>query len=229
VPPVRRSQFRTARRPLPPVLAAAGIGAAAVALLLVAGLVLGRWSLSADRWLLLSLRTAADPAVPVGPGWLRRFLTDVTALGGGSVLTLVVLGTVGLLAVRRQWALAGLTLAACWSGGRVVALLKDHVGRARPDVVPHLIQVREMSFPSGHAASSAVVYLTLAVLATQGVREPAVRGYLVGAAVALVGLIGFSRVYLGVHWPSDVAAGWSFGTLWALAWWRLGAGVRAGG
>lgn len=199
-----------------------------MALLLGIGLLVGRWTFAFDRWLLLSLRVPGDLGTPVGPAWLRKLMIDVTALGGGAVLTLVVLAVVGLLLVRRLWLSALLTAAAAWSGGFAVSMLKEHVSRARPRIVPHLVEVRELSFPSGHAASSAVVYLTLAGLATQVVRERAARTYLVTVAVLLVGLIGFSRVYLGVHFPSDVLAGWSFGTLWALAWWRLGAGLRAG-
>jgi len=219
-----RASARAGR--LPPALAAAGIGAAALALLLGIGLLVGRWTFVFDRWLLLSLRVPSDLATPVGPVWLRRLMTDVTALGGGAVLTLVVLAVVGLLLVRRLWLSALLTGAAAWSGGFAVSLLKEHVSRARPRIVPHLVEVRELSFPSGHAASSAVVYLTLAGLATQMVREREARTYLIVVAVLLVGMIGFSRVYLGVHYPSDVLAGWSFGTLWALAWWRLGADAR---
>jgi undecaprenyl-diphosphatase len=83
-----------------------------------------------------------------------------------------------------------------------------------------------MSFPSGHSANSAIVYLTLATLLTQAIRGAALRRYVVGAAIALVFAIGVSRVYLGVHWPSDVLAGWSFGALWALGWWAIGARIR---
>ena len=90
--------------------------------------------------------------------------------------------------------------------------------------MPHLVEAAGRSFPSGHSTDSAVVYLTMAALATRLVATRAARGYLVGLAVLLVGAIGISRIYLGVHWPSDVATGWSVGTLWALGWWRLGAG-----
>jgi undecaprenyl-diphosphatase len=99
--------------------------------------------------------------------------------------------------------------------------------RARPDLVPHLVDAGGYSFPSGHATSSAVVYLTLASLAGQVTPNRAARRYLLVVAVLLVGAIGCSRVYLGVHWPSDVLAGWSFGTLWALGWWTATARARA--
>ncbi len=78
-----------------------------------------------------------------------------------------------------------------------------------------------------HAANSATVYLTVAALSTQVLRQSAARTYTVVVAVLLVGAIGLSRIYLGVHWPTDVLAGWSFGTLWALAWWWATERARA--
>ena len=126
----------------------------------------------------------------------------------------------------RRWASALLTAAATLSAGLMVTLLKAEVGRPRPTIVPHLVDASGLSFPSGHSAGSAAVYLTVAALATQVVEGEAVRRYLIAVAVLLVGAIGVSRVYLGVHWPSDVMAGWSFGTLWALGWWTLGARFR---
>ena len=107
-----------------------------------------------------------------------------------------------------------------------VALLKTHVGRARPTLVPHWAAVNHQSFPSGHATSSAVIYLTLAAIAGLVVEDRAARAYLMVLAIVLTGAIGVSRVYLGVHWPSDVLAGWSFGTLWAIGWWRATAALR---
>ena len=205
---------------------AAGICLGAVALLLLFALLISPLPFAWDRTVMLAMRTPGDLGVPVGPPGLLAFMRDVTALGGGRLLTLIAIAVAALLVVRRLYLSAFLTVLACWSGGQVVALVKQHVGRARPDIVPRLIEVRELSCPSGHAASSAVVYLTLAALALQAVRERRVRTYIAACAVLLVATIGISRVYLGVHWPSDVLAGWSFGTLWALGWWRLGAAVR---
>ncbi|WP_375402097.1 phosphatase PAP2 family protein [uncultured Sphingomonas sp.] len=197
-----------------------------MSLLLLFARLIDRWPLMWDRAIMLALRIPGDPATPIGPAWLLPFMRDVTALGGGLLLTLIVVAVAGLLVVRRLYRSALMIVLASWSGGQVVALVKQQVGRARPDIVPRLVDVRELSFPSGHAASSAVVYLTLAALGAQTVREPRVRTYLLACAVILVGTIGISRVYLGVHWPSDVLAGWSFGALWALGWWRLGAEIR---
>ena len=124
--------------------------------------------------------------------------------------------------IRRYWFTLALVLAGTVSGSVVVILTKNLVGRARPTLTDHLVQVSSLSFPSGHAANSAIVYLTMAVLINRTVSDRIGRAYISAAAVLLVGLIGFSRIYVGVHWPSDVLAGWAFGTLWAVAWWAIG-------
>jgi membrane-associated phospholipid phosphatase len=219
--------MRVGARVLPPVLVGAGVAALAVVLLLALGMLVGRWPLAWDRAVVVALRRADAPGVVIGPAAVAGAAESFTALGSGPVLTLVVAGAAGLLLVQRLWLTALLTVAATLSGSLAVAWIKTLVARARPALVPHLAQVRDLSFPSGHAANSAVVYLTLAGLATQVVRRRAPRRYLLGCAAVLVALIGASRVVLGVHWPSDVLAGWSFGTLWALAWWALGAEARA--
>jgi undecaprenyl-diphosphatase len=179
-----------------------------------------------DRAIMLALRSPGDLATPIGPAWLRQTMVDVTALGGGTVLTIVVVLTLGFLLVGRHYLTAALVFGGTVSGSNAVALGKRLVGRDRPALVDHLVEVASASFPSGHAANSAIVYLTIALTVMQIVPGRAARWYLFGATIALVMLIGFSRVYLGVHWPSDVLAGWSAGALWALAWWALGAWLR---
>ncbi|WP_375381627.1 phosphatase PAP2 family protein [uncultured Sphingomonas sp.] len=221
--PSPRSALVPSPRGLSGVAAAAGLGAGALALVLLVGVFAGPGPFAIDRALLLALRRPGDPATPIGPAWLLPAMRDVTALGGPTVLTLVVIAVTGLLLVVHRRRTAMLLLAATISGAALVALVKGHVGRARPEIVPHLVDATGRSFPSGHSTDSAVVYLTMAALAARLVTTRAARGYVVGLAVALVGAIGVSRVYLGVHWPSDVATGWSVGTLWALGWWRLGA------
>ena len=205
---------------MPGPLAGAGIVASAVAVLLLGGLLVGRYPFGFDRAILTGLRHWS------GPAWLPGAAVNVTALGSGVVLTIVVLIAAGFLLVQRLPLTAAAVAAACWSGGRVVDLVKDWVARARPELVPHLVPVTHASFPSGHSASSAVCYLTLAALASQVTRDRAAKRYLFAVAILLVGAIGSSRVYLGVHWPSDVIAGWCFGTLWALGWWLLTARAR---
>jgi len=172
-----------------------------------------------DRHLILALRHA--DGVPVGSAKFASAVRDVTALGGATVLTMVVALVAAMLAGARRWRAALLVVAATGLGCWANSLLKAFVHRARPDIVPHMMDETSASFPSGHAAHSAIVYLTIALLVLPMLRHRATRAVTVGAACLLVLLIGMSRVYLGVHWPSDVAAGWLFGTLWAIGWWRI--------
>ncbi|MGC2315856.1 MAG: phosphatase PAP2 family protein, partial [Bradyrhizobium sp.] len=102
------------------------------------------------------------------------------------------------------------------SGALLNTLLKLAFARARPDLVTPLTQVSTLSFPSGHAASSAVCYLTLGLMLAQTQASRSVRIHLIMTAAILTLLVGVSRIYLGVHYPSDVLAGWCFGTAWAL-------------
>ncbi|TPG16793.1 phosphatase PAP2 family protein [Sphingomonas koreensis] len=205
-------------------MAAGGAVALAVLLLVVLGATIARGhQFEFDRAILLAMRRNG---APIGPAWVAKAMIDITALGGVTVLVLLVTVVTGLLATLRLWVTAGLVLAATISGSLAVDLVKQTVGRVRPQVIDHLVQISSASFPSGHSANSAIVYLTMATLLTQIIERAATRWYVVIVAVLLVTAIGCSRVYLGVHWPSDVLAGWSFGTLWALAWWAIGARVR---
>lgn len=172
-------------------------------------------TLAFDRWLLVHLRTPADPKVPIGPGWLHEAMVDFTALGGGAVLTLITLLAAGYLLARRKAAMALFLAVAIAAGGILNTLLKHGFVRERPDVVPHLVEVSSASFPSGHAMNSAMVYLTLAALLARAERSWHVRMFLMAGAILVTLLVGFSRAYLGVHWPTDVMAGWSVGAAWA--------------
>lgn len=208
------------RRHVPAILAGASVAAIGIILILLVGLAVDHWPFAFDRAIILGLRAWH------GPSWLPNVAIDVTALGGGIVLTIVVVVVTGLLIVQRLWLTALAMLASSITGGLIVDFVKAQVNRPRPDIVEHLVTVSNMSFPSGHSANSAIVYLTLAGLASQVTEHRATRRYLLIVAILLVGAIGCSRVYLGVHWPSDVLAGWSFGTLWALAWWLATARAR---
>ena len=172
-------------------------------------------TLSIDKALMLALRTS-DPSVPIGPSWFANVMLQLTALGGGPVLWLVTFLAAGyMLAIRRVTSTAVLVTSVA-SGMMLSTLLKGLFERPRPDLVAHLVQVQTTSFPSGHAMNSAVVYLTLGGLLASTEKRRPVRVYLLSVAIALTVIIGFSRVYLGVHWPSDVAAGWCIGAAWAL-------------
>ncbi|GAA0735310.1 phosphatase PAP2 family protein [Sphingomonas japonica] len=172
-------------------------------------------TIAVDRWILQGLRSAADPSIPVGPAWLRGAMIDVTALGGVSVLTIVTAIAAGYLIAARKWSTAALLTAAIAGGALLSVLLKDVFERARPDLVVHLVEVSSTSFPSGHAMNAAVTYLTLGTLLARAEQGRRVRAYLILVAIGLTLLIGGSRVYLGVHWPSDVLAGWCVGATWA--------------
>jgi undecaprenyl-diphosphatase len=173
-----------------------------------------------DEWLLLALRQPGDRAEPIGPLWLKQAMTDITALGGFTVLgllTLVVIFYMLMDGKRR----AALLLAVSIGGGTLLStLLKSGFDRPRPDLVAHMVDVQTLSFPSGHAMMSAVAFLTMGVLLARLSARRAVKAYVVGVAVLLTLLVGSSRIYLGVHWPTDVIGGWCVGAAWALmCWW----------
>jgi undecaprenyl-diphosphatase len=171
-----------------------------------------------DEEILLALRTS-DPADPVGPRWFEETVVEITALGGFGVLALVTLLAVGYLLVLRKWLGAATLLLATLGGTAVSEGLKVGFARPRPDLVAHAVDVTSMSFPSGHAMLSAVTYLTIGALLARTQGRTLLRGYILGAAVLLTLLIGVSRIYLGVHWPTDVLAGWCLGAAWALLCW----------
>jgi undecaprenyl-diphosphatase len=171
-----------------------------------------------DRRLLLALRTA-DSHDPVGPRTFEEAMRDVTALGGFTVLTLVTV--VGVLAFlfhgRRRHALvlAATVIAAQFSS----EALKAVYGRPRPDLVSHGSYVYSGSFPSGHSMLSAATYLTIAMLISSLEPRRTTKAMVFVVAGVITVAVGFSRVYLGVHWPSDVLGGWCAGAAWAsLAW-----------
>ena len=180
-----------------------------------------------DRTVLLALRHADDPAKPLGPIWLQVAARDVTSLGSPAVLTLVTAAALGFLALKRQWKAALFILASICGGTAVSFALKDLVQRPRPDFVAAVAQTQTYSFPSGHAFLSAVTFLTLGTLLARVQRQVEVKIYLLSVAIAITVLVGISRVYIGVHWPTDVLAGWSAGAAWAILCWQIAERVQA--
>jgi undecaprenyl-diphosphatase len=172
-----------------------------------------------DSAILWSLRVPGHPETPVGPWWLTTALTDVTSLGSVTVLALIVIGVSGLVLSLRRVREAGVLLVASGGGILLITLLKDVFRRDRPPMAFHLVPAINDSFPSGHATLSATVYLTLGVLIGHFAERRRVRGYALSTAVLLTLIVGCSRVYLGVHWPTDVMAGWCVGSAWALICW----------
>lgn len=181
-----------------------------------------------DAWILSLCRVNGQPDIPVGPMWFQEAMRDITALGSPVVLSLCVLAVWGLLALAGQWRMAWLALLASAGGSLLSLTLKWGFSRARPDEVYHATVVMGYSFPSGHAMMSTVVFLTLAALVARLLPSTRLRLYAVGVALMASGLVGLSRVYLGVHWASDVAAGWAAGTAWALMCWLGAEHMRLG-
>ena len=174
-----------------------------------------------DRQILVSLRDSADLSRPIGPRWLLGAALDITALGSGTVLGLIVLAIAGFLGLQGMWRNAGFVALAAAGAFVIDEALKQFFQRPRPDVVPHLREVGNMSFPSGHALAAAVVYMTLGALSMRLVERRLTKFYCMGMAFLLTALVGVSRVYLGVHYPTDVAAGWLIGMSWALICWMV--------
>jgi len=174
-----------------------------------------------DTRILVALRKADDPSRPIGPAWVENVLLDLTALGGPTVLTLVVGAVAGFLALQTRYRTALVVLLTAASGELANTVMKNIFLRERPDVVPHLRDVSSTSFPSGHAMESAIIYLTLGAMLMRIAERRATKLYCIGMAVLVTLLVGISRVYLGVHYPTDVIAGWMFGFFWASICWLI--------
>lgn len=202
---------------------------ALVAAAVSAALAMGFYSLSRavvrgstgdlDERLLLAMRNAVDLADPIGPRWVEEVGRDFTALGGVAVLSLItatVASFFWLASMRR----AAVYVAIASAGAILIATaLKQSFDRPRPDLVPHGAIVYTSSFPSGHSTMAAAVYLTLGLVASRFVPRRRLKFLLVGVAMLVTAAVGVSRVYLGVHWPSDVLGGWAVGASWALVCW----------
>ncbi|AYD01595.1 phosphatase PAP2 family protein [Neorhizobium sp. NCHU2750] len=174
-----------------------------------------------DEEILLSLRQTADLALPIAPSWVTHAMGDITALGGVTVLSLMTVLSVVYLFLARQRAIAIFMALSIIGGWLVSSALKLGVARPRPDIVPHLVEVHDLSFPSGHAMLSAVTYLTLAALLSRAEQYRATRIFLMAAGIFLTLIIGLSRLYLGVHYPTDVLGGWCAGAVWAAGCWLV--------
>ncbi len=174
-----------------------------------------------DQQLLLAFREPNNSSDPLGPRWLEESVRDITALGGSALLILFSLAVVTHLFLRRKPKAAAF-VALSTGGGLVLSLALKHVfDRPRPDLVPQLHYVLTSSFPSGHSMLSASVYLTLAGLLARFEANTLLKTHLLLWGLLLTVLVGLSRVYLGVHWPTDVLAGWAAGAAWAALCWMV--------
>lgn len=178
-------------------------------------------TLGFDEAMLLAFRTPGDTGDPLGPLWLEIAMLDITALGSTTLLVLLTLIVTGYLFIEGKRASALFVLLATSSGAVLNHVLKTLFDRPRPDLVAHLVEVHTLSFPSGHAMGAALTFLTLGVLIVRTEQKRRIKIYVLSIAVALTLMVGISRIYLGVHWPTDVLAGWCVGGAWALMCWLI--------
>jgi undecaprenyl-diphosphatase len=174
-----------------------------------------------DTRILRALRDPSDPSRPIGPGWIEGPLLDLTALGGPTVLGLAVVSVAGFLVLQTRYRTAVVVLVTAIGGETLDSVLKHVFNRPRPTIVPHLRVVYSTSFPSGHAMESAIVYLTLGAVLMRAADNRVTKLYILGIAMLLTALVGISRVYLGVHYPTDVIGGWIIGFVWASICWLV--------
>jgi undecaprenyl-diphosphatase len=172
-----------------------------------------------DEAILLALRDPVNPTHPIGPSWIEVMFRDLTSLGSPSVLTLVTVVAVGYLWLEHKRGTALFVIIAVAGGAALETLLKLDFARPRPELVSQLVDVHSFSFPSGHATMATITYLTLGVLLAGVQERRRIKFYLLAVSIVLAIIVGISRVYLGVHWPTDVLAGWCLGAAWALACW----------
>jgi undecaprenyl-diphosphatase len=172
-------------------------------------------TLGFDERILLMFRNPSDVSDPLGPAWLEVVVRDISALGGLLSLGLIALAACGYLWLKHKHRLALFVAISVCGGSLVNTLLKGLFARPRPTVVPHETAVALSSFPSGHAMMAAVVFLTLGALLAFSADERRIKIYILAWSVLLTVSVGISRVYLGVHWPTDVVAGWIAGAIWA--------------
>ena len=177
--------------------------------------------ISLDRSILLMFRNPEDPADPLGPPWFESAVRDVTSLGGVTITTMVTVAAVGFLLLSRRRGAALFVLASIAGAATLSFVIKGVIERPRPELTLHSMEVYTSSFPSGHATGAAATYLTLGALLARFQRRRRLKAYLLTLAVILTVMIGLSRLYLGVHWPSDVLAGWTLGSSWALLCWMV--------
>jgi len=201
--------------------------------LALAGEVMEGETLAFDKKILFAFRKADDPSKPIGPVWITGVLLDLTSLGGPTVITLVVLAVVGFLLLQTRYWTAFFIFMTAVTGEVLSYAMKSVFERPRPTVVPHLREAFSSSFPSGHAMQSAIIYLTLGAVLMRITESRLTKVYCCTVAMLLTFLVGVSRVWLGVHYPTDVLAGWIVGLFWASLCWlaaqhyEVRAGLRA--
>lgn len=206
---------------LKPLVAAAGLAVAVFVFAALAAAVMGGETRAFDAWILTALREPGDLADPIGPLWFEEVVRDVTALGSTVVLTLAVTIVALYLWIRDKPQKAAFLVAAVSLGALLNRALKLGFARPRPDIVAHGAHVTTESFPSGHSANSAIVYLMLGMMLARVEASYAAKVLIFAVCMSLTLMVGLSRLYLGVHWPTDVLAGWAVGATWVLLCWYV--------
>ncbi len=169
-----------------------------------------------DRSILLFLRDPMDSSKEFGPSWLMVLMRDITALGSNWILLFFCFVYAIYLILVHKLRLAKYLVVTVVVGTMLTFLLKLGFERLRPELVPHGARVYTSSFPSGHAVSSSLVWLTLAFIASWDIACLNTKLFLVSSALFISLLVAFSRLYMGVHWPTDVLAGLCLGIFWAM-------------
>ena len=192
----------------------------------IADKVVGEEAGRLDTALILALREPGDTRDPIGPVWVEEMVRDFTAFGSTGPLLFLTFAVAGYFLLHRDYHMAALVLLTVLGAFALTLLLKQGFERPRPDLVPRVTYVNTASFPSGHSSISAATYLTLGALVARLQPARRLKIFVMAVAALLAFLVGFSRVYLGVHWPSDVLGGWTVGVVWAMValllsrWWR---------
>ena len=179
-----------------------------------------------DQRVLDFLRPSANPHDALGPHWFERAMQDLTTFGGTANLTLIAIVAIVFLLMIRRYASALLVVFALGGGVILSEGVKALIDRDRPPMIYRAVDTMSASFPSGHAMLSTITYLTLGALLAQVMPKRRMKAFVFTVAVLLAVIVGVSRVYLGVHWLTDVLAGWSLGAAWAMACWLAAWAVR---
>ncbi|HYT66545.1 MAG TPA: phosphatase PAP2 family protein [Vicinamibacterales bacterium] len=192
--------------------------------------VMGGNTLAFDKRIVMAFRKKDDLSQPIGPSWMATSVMDLTALGGPTIIGLIVAAVIGFLLLQSRYRTAFFIFLTAISGEVVSFAMKSFFFRPRPDVVPHLREASSTSFPSGHAMQSAIIYLTLGAILMRLAERRLTKVYCCAVAMGVTFLVGVSRIYLGVHYPTDVLAGWIIGLMWASICWLVAQHyeVRAG-
>jgi undecaprenyl-diphosphatase len=179
-----------------------------------------------DQSIMLALRNPNDQSVPIGPAWLRDVARDVTSLGSTIVLGTITFTVEGYLLLAREFATASLMIIALLGGLALNNILKLAFARSRPTFIVHETRFRTTSFPSGHATMSTITYLTIGTLLARTHPSFAADLFFICFAVLVSIFVGISRIYLGVHYLTDILAGWCIGTAWAMFCWQAAAWLQ---